>query len=246
MIRRIAYFIPLLAVLLAGCNNGSKLASFWDDVDVTVTESNFQSAQDRFAQFAELLVAAPRQEALDALNDLIDRLQDNEVNYIIYAEWIESALHNYLSPCRNPELFKAAVERFAAEGTLGKDEIARLQSLTVKDAYNGKGQPCTLPEGVEPQGNALYLVLNLDCRSCLEALSALSVKHPEAAHIALCFGYGRIPELPGWTYLRPEGMQDIFELEAAPFWFLTASDGTVETPYSLDIVPQGFANPEAL
>ena len=246
MRRPAASLIVLLAILFAGCESGSNIAGFWDDVDVTVTEDNFNITQDRFAQFAELLVQAPEEEAVEALNPLFDKLLENEVDYIIYTQWMEYAFQNYNSPCRNPVLFEAVVERTEADGILAPEEVERLKGLVAIDKYNRAGEPCTLPDGVTPEGNTLYLVLNLDCRTCRQALAALAETHPDAAHVALCFGWSPVPDVTGWQYLKPEGMKDWFDLEAAPFWFLTDKEGRIEIPYSLEFEAPQFATPESL
>ncbi len=243
MSRRAAYVIVMLSILLAGCNNRSILAGFWDDAGLTVTEDNYYEVQDRFARFAELLTEAPAPEAAEALESLFDKLQGNEVDYIIYSEWMEYAFHNYYSPCRNIALFGTAVRRIESDGILSPEEVGHLRKLEALDRLNRAGDRCTLPEGAEAEGPALYLVLDLDCRTCREALAGLAGTHPEAEHIALCFGYSPIPDIPGWKYLRPEGLQDIFELEAAPFWFLTDADGTVLSTYSTEFKAPEFATP---
>lgn len=240
------YLALVLAILLTGCNGGNKLTGFWDDVDVTVTEDNYSDTQDRFAQFAELLACAPAAKADVALESLFGKIKQNEVDYIIYSQWMESAFHNYFSPYRNPRLFGKAVEHFAADGVLAPEELERLQTLAAQDQLNRQGGPCTVPDEAKTEGPTLYLVLNLDCRTCLQSLAALSGEYPEAEHIALCFGYNQIPEVSGWKYLKPEGLDEIFELEAAPFWFLTAADGTIQIPYSGEFNAPGFANPQDL
>ena len=230
-----SYLFAILALMLAGCNGVSKLTGFWNDADVTVSPETFNSAQDRFAEFAELLVKAPETEAAEALEPLFEKIRVNESDYFIYTEWMESAFHNYFSPCRNAGIFETVVNRLEADGILEPEEVARLQKLAAQDRLNRPGEPCTVPEEAVADGPALYLVLNLDCRTCLQSLEALAGVHPEAEHIALCFGYTRLPSVPGWKYLKPEGLNDIFELDAAPFWFLTGADGTVEIPYSAEL-----------
>ncbi len=231
-------------ILLAGCTGTGEVRGFWKDIDITVTEDNYRSSQDRFAQYAELLVAAPQKEAAGALGELFKKLRTDEVSYYVYSEWMESAFHNYFSPCRNADLFGVAVSHFASDGILSKEEVARLQKLAAMDKLNRTGKPCTVPEGAEAGGSALYLVLDLDCRTCLQSLAAMSEAYPEAEHIALCFGYSRTPEVPGWKYLRPDGMEDIFELAAAPFWFLTDEHGKVTIPYSKEYEAPQFASPQ--
>ena len=232
--------------MLASCNTGGSLATYWNGEDVKVTETNYAAAEERFAKFAELLVKASPEEAEGALEALIDMLKEDEVTYFVYSEWFESAFHNYYSPCHNFALFETAVKRMAADGILPREEVERLQRLAAQDRLNQPGDHCTLPDGAEADGAALYLVLDLDCRSCREALAGLAGTHPEAEHIALCFGYSPFPDVPGWRFLKPDGMKEIFELEAAPFWFLTSADGTVRIPYSTEFNAPAFATPEAL
>ena len=240
-------FFPFIALilLLAACNAGGRLRGYWKD-GITVTENNYSQVEERFARFAEFLVAAPPGQAAEALDDLFDRIKEDEVSYYIYSDWIESAFHNYFSPCRNPDIFRKAAERFAEDGILNIETVERLQALAAQDQLNRQGGPCTVPDEAKTEGPTLYLVLNLDCRTCLQSLAALSGEYPEAEHIALCFGYNQIPEVSGWKYLKPEGLDEIFELEAAPFWFLTAADGTIQIPYSGEFNAPGFANPEDL
>ena len=242
--RRLFPYIALV-LLLAACNAGGGLRDYWKD-GIRVSEDNYTQAEDRFASFAELLVAAPPAEASNALDDLLERMKEDEVSYYIYSDWIESAFHNYFSPCRNPDIFGKAVERFAGDGILSAETVERLQALAAQDQFNRPGSKCTLPQGVQASGATLWLVLNLDCRTCLQSLAAMAGEHPEAEHIALCFGWGPVPEASGWTYLKPEGMGDIFELEAAPFWFLTDADGTVQIPYSAEGEAPQFATPQTL
>lgn len=240
--RRLFPYI-VLALLLAACTAGGRLRDYWKD-GISVTEENYPQAEERFARFAELMVAAPPGQAAEALDDLFDKMKEDEVSYYIYSDWIESAFHNYFSPCRNPDIFGKAAERFAEDGILSPEEAERLLDLAAKDRLNRPGEPCVVPEGAEADREVLYLVLNLDCRTCLQSLAALACEHPEAEHIALCFGYNPIPEATGWKYIKPEGMDSIFELEAAPFWFLKAADGTVAIPYSSEFDSPVFARPE--
>ncbi|MBR5042830.1 MAG: DUF5106 domain-containing protein [Bacteroidales bacterium] len=241
-----AYVTGLLMLILTSCASGGGVCNYWDDVDIVVTESNYSAAEERFARFAELLVQAPGDEAEKALGVLFDRIKEDEVSYYVYADWIESAFHNYLSPCRNPIIFGKAAELFERDGIIEQERIQKLRALAAQDMLNRPGEHCTVPDGAEAAGSALYLVLNLDCRTCLQSLEALSKSHPEAEHIALCFGYSPLPGLSGWKYLKPDGMGDIFDLEAAPFWFLTADDGSVSIPYCAEFQEPVFASPEKI
>jgi len=246
MRRPVIYVFALLTLLLASCEDRSGIVTFWDEIDVTVREGQVQEAEDRFAGFAELALDAPVEDATEALGRLFKRLKDDEVSYYIYAGWMEYAFHNLYSPCRNLDLFSYAVERIAEDEILSKEEISRLQRLVEYDNLNLQDYPCRVPEEAETDGAAFYLVVDLDCRSCLSALKALATEYPQTEHIALCFGYGRFPDVPGWRFTRPAGMNDFFELEAAPFWFLKGDDGLIEIPYNVDFNKPVYASPEEL
>lgn len=236
----------MLALLVAACTSDPGITGFWDGLDLGVTSDNYSQAEDRFAGFAELALDAPEEDAELALDKLLDRLADeDEVAYYIYAGWMASAFQNYYSPCRSTGLFAHCVERFTSDGILDERELSQMQRLAALDRLNLPDEPCTLPEGVELQGRTLYLVLDLDCRGCREALQALTHTEPDAAHVALCFGWSPLPETAGWTCLKPDGMKDIFLTEAAPFWFVVGADGIVRTGYSVIDEQPDFALPQS-
>lgn len=227
------------AVLACSCTSGSNIDRFWDGKDITVTESNYSEAQDRFADFAELLVQAPPAKASAALDKLLDKLSSDEVSYYVYSEWMVSAFHSLLSPCRNSALFAKCAERFSSDGIMTESEYLPLVHLSGKDMLNHAGGECTLPELADADGNpvslnpgeeTLILVVNLDCATCVSALNALSDK--PGRHIALCFGFTPAPVVDGWEYYYPEALDEVFDLDAAPFWFMVGADGRVSIPYA--------------
>lgn len=235
--------LPLIlaAMCLSACT-GQDIRHYWDEREVSI--SDYSKSAEAFGEFAALAAKAPLSEAVQALETLYDRIQDKEVEYIIYSEFTETAFHNYYSPYRRPELFQAMVERIAADRILSKEDIARLQQMAENDRLNLPGAPCVLPGGLEAEGNALYLVLNLDCRTCLQSLNGLVNKYPKAKHIALCFGWGEVPKAEGWEFLHPQGIDKCFDSEAAPFWFLTDGAGRIKVPYCTEIEHESFATPQ--
>lgn len=241
-----------LAILVCGCTSGNDISKFWDGKDITVTESNYSEAQDRFAEFAELLAGAPAPKASAALDKLIDKLTADEVSYYVYSEWMVSAFHSLLSPCRNTALFAKCAERFSSDGIMTENEYLPLVHLSGKDMLNHAGRECTLPEIEDAEGNpvtlnpgeeTLILVVNLDCATCVSALNALSDK--PGRHIALCFGFTPAPIVDGWEYYYPKALDEVFDLDAAPFWFMVGADGRVSSPYAPAPEFTGlFATPE--
>lgn len=244
--------IAATIVLLSACTGNSGIAHFWDGIDVSVSTENYIEAQDRFAGFAELTADAPSREAAAALDGLLGKLASDEVSYLVYSEWIVSAFHSILSPARNPRLFARAVDRFKADGIVSAGELKPLLELAAKDRINLPGSKASLPDLTDAAGNpapwspgseTVFAVVNLDCATCVGALNALRDQPGE--HVALCYGRTPAPSIPGWDYRFSPALDDIFDLDAAPFWFTVGADGKVSTPYS-PVPRQEFATPEQL
>lgn len=241
--------IVLALLLLSACT--PRVANYWDKYDITITESNYQEAEDRFAGFAELAAKAPEAEAIAGLDGLFDKLKEDEVSYYVYSEWIVMAFHSFLSPCSSPVLFEKAVERFSTDGVMSEDEYMPLAELAAKDKLNRPGAECTIPqlydaEGApapwEPGKETLFLVINLDCATCVAALRSLSGEPGE--HIALCYGHTAAPSVPGWEYRYSNELGKVFDLEAAPFWFTVGADGKVVKPIAPAPDYNAFATPD--
>lgn len=231
--------IASVALLCAGCSGDSGVSGFWNKVDPTVTEENYGDAQDRFADFAELLSTTSLKDATKALDKLMDKLSSDEVSYLVYSDWMVAAFHSLLSPVRNPELFSKCTSRFSKDGIMNESQYAPLVELAVKDKLNAVGSACTLPllknvQGepfaLKPGEETLFAVINLDCATCVAALNALSDK--PGRHVALCFGRTPAPEIPGWEYFYSDLMDDCFDLDAAPFWFTADGNGRISIGYS--------------
>ena len=239
--------LAILVVLLAGCRQ-SGVSAFWDGVDINVSADNYSEAEERFADFAELAVASPTEEALKGLDALFDKLRGNEVSYYIYEEWIEGSFYTILSPCRNAALFDAAAARMQSDGVL-TDMEDRIASLRHWNSLNLEGARCSLPPLTGADGSPVevpdgqpctILLVDVSCRSCTAALGGLS--GGEGRHIAVCFGGNRAPDAPGWEYCFSRSVREWFDPESAPMYFRVAADGTVTQPYT-PAEGQGFAEP---
>lgn len=239
--------ILLLATCTLACRDAG-LQHYWDKYGVAVDD--YALTRDRFVQFAEKLNDASPQEAYEAIDALMDKLTGDEVSYYIYSEWFVAAFHSILSPVRNSGLFSHFAERLSTDGLMSESDYAPLQELASKDSFNLPGEACSIPalqdaSGAEtawtPGEETLFLVVNLDCATCVAALHALSDK--PGRHIALCFGHTPVPAVEGWEYYQPGNMDDYFDLDAAPFWFTVDSEGKVITPYTIAPEYNGFATP---
>lgn len=116
--RLILRLFPII-LALASCGN-AQVKDFWDTHSIDY--SDYRAAEDQFAEFAEQAVAAPVDDACAALDALFDRLCEDEVAYYIYAEWMDAAFYNLLSPCRNAALYSKAVDRIVSDGILSMDD----------------------------------------------------------------------------------------------------------------------------
>ena len=223
--------IILCLALLAGCQ-ASGIRGYWDNVPLL--ENDIEASQDRFAQFAELAVDAPEEDALAAMDLLFDRLVQDTVAYYIYSEWLQSAFYSPLSPCRNPLLYDKAVERIVADGILNTDECEPFLRTREWLQYNREGEKATVPGLSQTDTRTLVLVLDMSCPSCRQALETLA-QDPQwngCKKVAVCMGYGPRPSVPGWEYLSPENASAVFDIHMTPVYFVLAADGTVERGYA--------------
>ncbi len=234
--------IPVAAVLLLvpGCKQSGKesapadVRTFWDGK--TLLEEDYRTSEDRFADFAEAAVNAPLEEAIAALDGLFDRLKEenDEVTYYIYAEWMAAAFYDIFSPCRNAALYDHAVDRMEADGILPPYDCEPYRQKSDWMKVNCPGEKATLPEP-DPEGrNTLVLVMNLSCPTCHDALNRLAglTEWADARHLALCCGFGPIPEVTGWEYRRVENAGAYFDIHMTPCYYIIDPDGVVLHPYA--------------
>jgi len=223
--------IPCL-VLLAGCQ-ASDVSNFWNKKSIDY--SDIRAAEDQFADFAELAVSAPQQNALSAMDVLFDKLKQDTVAYYIYTNWMDGAFYNMLSPCRNVALYNKAVERIQADGILDENESSPFLKKRDWIGFNQQGTMAIVPGLSQINARTLVLVLDMGCPSCREALEKLASdsRWDGIKRIAVCLGRGPKPEVPGWEYLFPENASDVFDINMTPIYFVVAADGSVESGYTL-------------
>lgn len=221
----------LCLALLAGCQ-ASGIRGYWKNVPLL--DNDIEASQDRFAQFAELAVDVPEEDALAAMDLLFDRLVQDTVAYYIYSEWLQSAFYSPLSPCRNPLLYDKAVERIVADGILNTDECEPFLRTREWLQYNREGEKATVPGLSQTDTRTLVLVLDMSCPSCRQALETLAQdpQWSDCKKVAVCMGYGPRPSVPGWEYLSPENASAVFDIHMTPVYFVLAADGTVERGYA--------------
>ena len=221
----------LCLALLAGCQAGG-VRDFWEKHSIDYTD--YHAAEDRFADFAELAVAAPEEDALAAMDALFDKLQQDTAAYYLYSEWMDGAFYTLLSPCRNAVLYGKAVDRITSDGILHPYECEPFLQKREWMQYNREGEKAFVPGVSRFDARTLVLVLDLGCPTCRESLETLAAD-PQwngLKKLAVGLGYGPKPEVPGWEYLFPENGTTVFDLHMTPIYFVVAADGTVEIGYT--------------
>lgn len=228
----------LLAVLTVSCKTPS-VKGFWDRHTPEI--SNISAAEDEFAEFAELAVAAPEQDAKEEIDHLFDLLKADEVAYYVYTEWVVRAFYSSASPCRNCPLFVYSMTRILGDGIVDGYDAELYSRFVTACQTNHVGDKLVLPSLSDRVGNSIsidlgqpiiFLVIDLSCPSCLKALEKLAGEHPEARHIALCSGYGGFPKVEGWEYFRVHETEGVYDVSAAPFYFIANADGIIEETYT--------------
>ena len=221
----------LCLALLAGCQAGG-VGSFWEKHSIDYTD--IRAAEDHFADFAELAVAAPEEDALAAMDVLFDKLKRDTAGYYLYSEWMDGAFYTLLSPCRNAVLYGKAVDRITSDGILQPFEIEPFLQKREWMQYNREGAKAFVPGISRFDARTLVLVLDLGCPTCREALETLGAdpQWSSIRKVAICLGYGPEPAVPGWEYLFPENGTTVFDIHMTPIYFVAAADGTVESCYA--------------
>lgn len=222
--------IAVSLVLLVGCQ-GNNVKSYWNNHRFNFDD--VQTEQDFFADFAELAVASPQKDALAGLDRLFNKLKKDEVAYYVYLNWINGAFYSVYSPCRSVSLYSRAVERIVSDGILSESECEPYLQKREWIQYNTPGSLATVPGVIIGGTRTLVLVLDKSCPSCKEALNkfALNPEWADARRIAVCCGYGRVPEVPGWEYTDAESLSAVFDPQLTPVYFVVGADGIVETGY---------------
>ena len=220
----------LVTLALFSCAK-SEVVLFWSTHSIDYTD--IDAAENQFADFAELAVAAPEPEALKAIDVLFNSLKKDEVAYYIYTDWMEGAFYNILSPCRSAALYGKCVNRIVKDGIIPQGAQTPYLQKREWIEYNLPGSVATVP-GVSINERTVVLVLDQGCPSCREALSILSDKWADLRRVAVCCGYGPVPDFPGWEYVEDRSAAAaVFDPRMTPLYFVVAPDGKVEVPYTL-------------
>ena len=228
------------AAIISGCRDLSGVRGYWSSHPVEIED--MAAAQDRFAEFAEMAVKAPRKDAFAAIDMLLEKAASDEVTYYIYTDWITSAFSLISSPCFDCGIFLHATEKILSGKIVSPymaGEVEKSRSICL---HNHLGDKALLPEVWQEDGTTvvipltqrtLFLVVDQDCPTCRESMGRLlGPEWGDAWHVALCYGHGPLPQEPGWDCFRVSREQSVFDVRQAPFWFTVSADGKIEKTYT--------------
>lgn len=234
---KLAIILAALA-LVVSCKSPS-VKGYW--VEHKPDISDIRAAENEFAVFAELAVKAPEQDAREEIDLLFEQLKADEVAYYVYSEWLVSAFYSPASPCRSCALFSYAMGHVLKDGIIDGYDAELYSRLITACNTNKEGTAVVLPPlndrngndvTIEPGEQIFFMVVDLSCPSCLKALDKFSKKYPEARHIALCSGPSRLPDRSDWEFLRATETDEVYDISAAPFYFVVDSEGIIEKSYT--------------
>lgn len=235
--RRLALTFAVITAIISGCRDTSGIRGYWSSR--TLNLEDVRAAEEEFADFAELAAKAPEREAFAAMDILLKKAGKDEVTLLVYADWIMRGFSSIASPCRSCPIFLHAADKLLSSGKLDGYTVQEYTKSREFCLHNRVGDKAELPQLLDEEGvvlrlnrRTLFLVVDQDCPSCRESLQRfLSPEWKDTALIALCYGHGPLPTVPGWEFHRIASTQTLFDTRQAPFCFVSLPDGTIEIPY---------------
>lgn len=234
--RRLALIFAAFAAIISGCRNDSGLRGYWSSRTLDI--SDIAAAEAQFTDFVELAVQAPEADAFAAVDCLLKKARKDEVTYLVYADWIVRGFSSIASPCHSCAIFVHAADKILSQGIVSSydaDEIRRNREFCLHNRVGEKAEIPLLPgdDAVPANNRTLFLVVDQDCPTCTESMGRFLLPEWVGTDlVALCYGHGPLPDTDGWNCRRIPSDQNIFDTRQAPFFFVTAADGTVETTYT--------------
>ncbi|MBO4434077.1 MAG: DUF5106 domain-containing protein [Bacteroidales bacterium] len=233
--RRAALILAASAAIISGCRDNSGIRGYWSSRELDI--DNYDAAEEEFADFVELAVQAPEADANAAVDRLLKKARKDEVTYLIYADWIIRGFSSIASPCQSCGIFVHAADKVISQDIAHGETLERYRLRREVCLHNRVGDKAELPSLKDStlaiEGRTLVLVVDQDCPSCRESMKRFdSPKWEGTSKIALCYGYGRLPEEAGWLCRRILTEQSIIDIREAPFFYVISPDGTVEISYT--------------
>lgn len=235
--KRLALTLFVAAALISGCREQPGVRGYWSDRTLNVDD--YAAAEEEFTDFVEYAVTAPETVAFADIDMLLEKAAgQDDVTYMIYADWILKGFGAIASPCHSCPLFLHAADWILGRGIPSGDITSRLERQRSFCLYNRPGDVARFPELTEgslPETTrrTLYLLVDQDCTTCRRSMSRFEGPEWEGtALVALCYGRGSLPEEPGWTSYRIRRDQTLLDTRQAPFYYVVSPDGTIEISYT--------------
>ena len=236
--KKVALALVAAAAIFSGCRDLSGVRGYW--YSRTPDISNYSAAEDEFAEFAELAVAASLKDANYAVDMLLKKAAEDEVTYYVYTDLISRAFSLIASPCHNCDIFVHAADNILSKGILSPYSSEEYRTSREFCLLNRLGEKVLLPQVIRDGApvdiplvqRTLFLVVDQDCSTCRKSMSILSRQWSDLSLVALCYGRGPLPEEPLWDCYHISRDQKILDVRQGPFWFISSDKGTIEVTYS--------------
>ena len=227
--RNILLALFAVSAIISGCRPAAGVRGYWSEKTPNIED--IAAAEEEFADFAELALAAPEADAFAAVDQLLRKASKDEVTYIIYTDWIERGFGLVASPCFSCPIFVHAANTVRKQKILDAYLSGEYEKRREFCSHNRIGSKAELPMEYAPEERTLFLVVDQDCPSCRKAMDRLALENEDARLVALCCGHGPLPAEPGWNSIRLPHDQTIFDTAQSPFYFVTDADGIVVITY---------------
>ena len=253
--------VSTIAVFSSCANPSRELSSYWEEYDFTSLDEfdDIEVAEERFEGFIDLLSRVHLEEASQAMLAFLDSAAMNEVGYMVWATWFESYLHATISPYHNDALFEVWIDRVIEDGILDDYSMEHLLQIKRVMRLNVLGEPVADVELAYADGlqcrisdmrgrPTLLLLLDADCSSCLEYLTAnfQEYGHHDIRLVAVFINgspnhfkniTARLSEevVESWEFLYCPGREiergEVYDLTQIPSRILLTEEGLIEKLY---------------
>ena len=229
--RHFALALAAIAAIISGCRDNSGIRGYWSSR--TLDLEDFPTAEEEFANFAELAVQAPEADAFAAIDMLLKKASKDEVTYLVYSDLILRAFGLIASPCHSIPIFMHAADKILSQGIVDPYTAKQFKARREFMLHNNVGDKAEIPLPLPLVQRTLFLVIDQSCPSCTATMTRFSSHEwKDTWLVALCYGPGPLPTEPGWDCYSLPSDQTIFDTHEAPFFFVTSPDGTVEIAYT--------------
>lgn len=234
--KRIEILFLACTIIISGCRTNSGIRGYWSDRDLDLED--YPSAEEEFTDFVELASKAPEKDAFAAIDILLKKARKDDVTYIVYADLILKGFSSIASPCRSCPIFLHAADNILSHGIPSGDMTERYRKRRNLCLHNNVGDIAEIPALKDPREiefkrRTVVLVVDQDCSSCRQSMKRFSSdKWDGTDKIALCYGRGPLPELPGWEILQISSAQTLLDTREAPLFYVVSPEGRVEISYT--------------